>query len=1094
YFVQLETIPLTPSGKVDRNRLPAPGLTAEDNYVAPRDRLERQLVELWQEVLAWDDGSNGPSIGIDDDFFQLGGHSLRGTVLVTKIHKALHTKVSLTQLFATPTVRGLAQTVRETKQDRYASIEPAEKRDYYPLSSPQKRLFILQQMEAGHTGYNMPQFIPLPASETIDMQKLEQTFERLITRHESLRTSFHMVRDRPVQRIHDGVEFRICRGVPPWSPLNGNNSDVNNNHLGSHGGLPLQSFIRPFDLSQAPLLRVGLGNTKEGQPILMIDMHHIISDGVSHGILQREWRSIFAGEEQEGELPELRLQYKDYALWLTREEQQLLIKDQENYWLRRFTSGGEIPVLTLPIDYPRPVPQDFEGHTVGFMLSQEETQALKSTVTNTNATLYMTILAVFSVLLSKVSGQEGIIIGSPVAARRHADLQSIMGMFVNTLAIRSDLHSDLTFEQLIRDVKDHTTAAFENQEYPFEELVDKLSIPRDTGRNPLFDIMFNMLNQADFTGDPMETDNNASQKYIHRKEVARFDLTLTAVDLGERLYFTLNYCSRLFKPGTIERMIRYFKTLATQLTANPARLLSGTEIITPEEKRQILEEFNDTRRPYPVEKTIHQLFEEQASQTPDDIALAAEDSEQRLTQLTYRDLNHRAGGLADLLRKKGVEPDTIVAIMVDRSIDVIIGILGIIKAGGAYLPIAPDYPQERIDFMLRDSCSGILLLAPWKRTPSGPPLNEAPQPPLSRGEFGSVEIIELPGIFNSPLERGTPPAAGGGGSQADGCLNLANIIYTSGSTGTPKGVMVEHWNVVHLVKNTNYMVFDPGDRFMQTCAITFDVSTFEIWGTLLNGLQLHFPNETTLLNPGELKTALRRYRIDTIWMTASLFNQMVDVDIDLFDSLKRLLVGGDVLSPPHINRVRKHSPHLTIINGYGPTENTTFSTTFQIDREYDRDIPIGFPIANSTAYIVDRSNHLMPVGVPGELAVGGDGVSRGYLNNPELTKEKFDHDFKDWKDGQDFKKETFTPSAPPAVNLYRTGDLARWLEDGNIQFLGRRDQQVKIRGFRIEPGEIESRLSGYSGVKNVAVLAREDNNGEKYLCAYFVSDRKNNNE
>ncbi|MCP5049042.1 MAG: amino acid adenylation domain-containing protein, partial [bacterium] len=1061
YFIQLETLPLTPNGKLDKPALPGPIYQTGTHYAAPRNPMERQLRELWLDVLGRDHRPGEDSVGIHDDFFRLGGHSLRATVLISKIHKVFHVKLPLAEFFAAPTIQGMARYIKKTAPQRHVSVEPAEKRDYYPLSPAQKRMYILQQMETGHTGYNMPQFYPLPPGESIDTGKMGTVFKQLILRHESFRTSFHLVNDEPVQRVHDAVEFEIGRGVPPWSPLNGNNSGIHregshgegshgegshgegshgegSHGEGSHGGQPLRDFVRPFDLSQAPLLRVALGTSGKGAPLLMIDMHHIISDGVSHQIVERQWWALFSGEE----LLHPRLQYKDYALWLNLEEQRRAIKEQETYWLGCFSANLEVPVIQLPLDFHRPLIQGFDGASVGFVLSQEEAARLTAPVKTVNVTLYMTVLAVLNVLLSKLGGQEDIIVGSPVAGRPHADLQSIIGMFVNTLALRNFPSAGKTFKQLLQEVKTTAAEAFENQDYPFEELVDNLSLPRDTGRNPLFDVMFNLLNQDDGMDStdpatpPQKSPLPGEMTYTHRKDIAKFDLTLTATQAGDRVHFSFNYRTQLFKPQTIERIIVYFRKLASQLPLNPDQPLSEIQLITEPEKRQILHDFNDTRTRYPQEKTIHRLFEEQVDQTPDSIALAAEGTERRLTQLTYRDLNQRVDGLADSLKKRGVEPGTIVAIMADRSIDVITGILGILKAGAAYLPIDPNYPRERIDFMLRDSGAKVVIGTGLTVSGSDGP-GEQTHPPINH------ETIKP--------------------------THLAYIIYTSGSTGNPKGVMVEHRNVVRLVRNTNYMVFNPRHRIMQTGALTFDASTFEIWGALLNGLQLHLPGEETLLTPGELKAALRRYDIGTIWMTASLFNQMVDSDIDLFDSLKHLLAGGDVLSPIHINRLRNHSPHLTIINGYGPTENTTFSTTFPIDREYARDIPIGRPIANSTAYIVDHSGHLVPVGVPGELVAGGDGVSRGYLNNPELTAEKF-----------------VTNDKLSVNNVYMTGDLARWLSDGSIQFLGRRDRQVKIRGYRVELGEIEYRVSNDKTVKDVVVVDREDIDGDKYLCAYYV--------
>ncbi|HLP44298.1 MAG TPA: amino acid adenylation domain-containing protein, partial [Candidatus Kapabacteria bacterium] len=810
------------------------------------------------------------------------------------------------------------------------------------------------------------------------------------------------------------------------------------------------------DLSKAPLLRVGLLTVNHGRQILMIDMHHIITDRISHNILEKEFRALYFKEE----LTPLRLQYKDYSEWQNGKAHHQMIKEQEKYWLEIFS--GEVPVLNLPFDYSRPIMQSFEGNMIQFSLAVKESRSIKNLAKETGTTAYMFILSVLTILLSRLSGQEDIVIGTPIAARRHSDLEKIIGMFVNTLAMRNAPCGEKSYREFLMELKQCTLEAYENQEYPFEELVDNITVSRDIGRNPVFDIMFNLLNIQEYN-DTIPDTGTEEYRSAHIQGIAKFDLTLTAVDMGERLLFNIEYCTRLFKPETIDRFISYFKKLLDSIFQDINKKLCTLDIITLEEKNRVLYEWNDTRGDYPKDKTINQIFEEQVKLTPDHIAVIGPWEREKensgidnlgstAIHLTYLHLNEQSNRLAHMLQTKGMGTDTIVAIMVERSIEMIVGILGILAAGGAYLPIDPEYPQERIDYILRDSNAAILLKNTNKKEINC-------QLSIVNSQ---LSMCELRGSLHHP-------------SIVHHYNHLAYIIYTSGSTGRPKGVMVQCRNVVRLVKNTNYIPFMAGKRLLQSGILAFDASTFEIWGALLNGLTLCLVKKEIILTADRLKEKIKKYDIEIMWMTSPLFNQLSQIDIDIFSNLKHLVVGGDVLSVIHMNRLKREFPDLKITNGYGPTENTTFSTTYLIEKEYDINIPIGKPIANSTAYIVDRNNFLQPIGVAGELLVGGDGVALGYLNNPELTAKKF-------------KKHRSYGSYRTNI-LYKTGDLARWLPDGNIEFIGRIDQQVKVRGFRIELGEIETCLAKITGIKESVVIVREDEPGDKYLCAYIVSTK-----
>ncbi|MDQ1353900.1 MAG: hypothetical protein QG657_4209, partial [Acidobacteriota bacterium] len=1052
YFIPVERIPLTANGKVDRKALPAPGLFIGTSYVAPANEIEEQLTVLWSEVLSIEKDK----ISVNANFFELGGHSLKAAVLTARIHKKFAVKIPLMDIFRLPTVKELGRYVKESPEVKYAALEPVEKKDYYILSSAQKRLYVLQQMDPHSVVYNIPQVEYL---DTVDREKMENIFRSLLNRHESLRTSFEMIDEQPVQRINDEVEFNI-------------------EILGGRGqGVESSAFIRPFDLSRAPLLRVGLIKTETEKYALLVDIHHIISDGVSQGILLKEFLALYQGIS----LPVLRRQYKDYAEWQNSPAHHEELMKQEQYWLKHLS--GELPVLTLPYDYPRPEVQSFEGKQKVLYIDPRETSALKALAAREDATPYMMLFAAFYLLLSRLGGQEDIIVGTAVAGRSHADLQQIIGMFVNTLAIRNYPYGEKSVAAFLREIKASTLESFENQDYQFEDLVEKAAVVRNVGRNPLFDVVFTLQNLAEEketkTGT-LTTDVEASTLYGYENRTAKFDITLFAMESGDGFAFTLEYCTRLFKEETIQRFTGYFRNIINSIIENPSQRISDVEMLSQMEKRQLLVDFNDTGEPYPNDKTIPQLFAEQAERTPDHIAVvgaaaAVETLRATSLQITYRELNEQSGRLAGLLIKKGVLAGSIVGIMVERSIEMIIGILGTLKLGGAYLPINPESPKERIDYMLKESGAKMMI-------------GSAEEQKSGRAEF----------VFSSFFLASSLPRF-----FASDSSNLAYIIYTSGSTGRPKGVMVEHRNVVRLVKNTNYVEFRENNRLLQTGALEFDASTFEIWGSLLNWMTLCVAAKDEILNPAKLKENIWKYDISTMWLTSPLFNQLVTMDIEIFAGLSNLLVGGDVLSPLHINRVRERLPRLNIINGYGPTENTTFSTTFRIEKKYTLRIPIGKPIANSTTYVADRAGRLSPLGVAGELLVGGDGVSRGYLNNPELTAEKFIH-FHHSSFIISSSSNLFTNDQSPMTNnnssnlpndqypmtndcFYRTGDLVRWLVDGNIEFLGRIDQQVKIRGFRIELGEIEAELLKHELVKEAVVIDRKEDSGEKYLCCYIVS-------
>ncbi|MHA6486324.1 amino acid adenylation domain-containing protein [Bacillus cabrialesii] len=1011
HMIEMEEWPVTPSGKLDRNALPAPGGAAdEETYTAPRNVTEMKLAHLWEDVL-----KNGP-VGIHDNFFDRGGHSLKATALVSRIAKEFDVQVPLKDVFAHPTVEGLASVIREGTDSPYEAMKPAEQRETYPVSSAQKRIYVLQQLEDGGTGYNMPAVLELEGK--LDPEKLDRAFQELIKRHESLRTSFEQDEGgEPMQRIHAEVPFAL------QTAFLGEQTEQE----------AAAAFIKPFDLSQAPLFRAQIIKASEERHLLLVDMHHIVSDGVSVNILIREFGALYNNRK----LPALHIQYKDYAVWQEECKKGDAYQTQEAYWLKQFE--GELPVLDLPADHTRPPVRSFAGDKVSFTLDQEAASGLHTLARENGSTLYMVLLAAYTALLSRLSGQEEIIVGSPIAGRPHKDLEPILGMFVNTLALRTRPEGGKPFVQYLQEVRDTALESYEHQNYPFEELVDKLGVMRDMSRNPVFDVMFVLQNmdQESMQLDELRLKPAANNGH----QTSKFDLTLYAHEQPRGLLtFQMEFSTDLYKKKTIEKWLQYFINMLLSIIQDSKAALGTINILNEDETHYLIHELNRTKIEYPRNETISRLFEMQAEQTPNAIAIVSD------TQvLTYADLNRRANQIASVLQRKGVGPESVVALWTGRTPELIAGMLGILKAGGAYLPIASDLPVERIAYILSDSGATFLL-----------------QSEKVDKRLLDIECEQI--IIEDIQKQGETTNI----ESSAGPHSLAYIIYTSGSTGKPKGVMIEQRSVIRLVKNSNYIAFTPADRLLMTSSIGFDGVTFEIFGPLLNGAALHLSEKQAFLDPHQLKRYIEHHGITTMWLTSSLFNHLTEQNETTFSQLNHLIIGGEALSVSHINRIKNVCPEVSIWNGYGPTENTTFSTCFHIQKTYELPIPIGRPIGNSTAYILNKWGMLQPIGAVGELCVGGDGVARGYLGRPDLTREKF----------------IPNPFAS-GDRLYRTGDLARWLPDGTIEYVGRIDDQVKVRGYRVELGEIESALRQIEGVKEAAVLARTGQTGSKELFGYI---------
>ncbi len=1021
-FVQLDKMPLTPNGKIDRKSLPEPeeNMSSKAEYVAPRNEAEEKMTEIWQVVLGVE------KVGIEDNFFELGGHSLKAITLVAKIHKVFGVEVPMQEVFKAQTVKELVKTIKSSVKNTYADIEPVVKQEYYPVSSAQKRMFILNQLETNDTAYNMPAAFKVKGS--LDKEQFEKALQKFVQRHETLRTSFELINGEPVQRVHEEINFTLNYSK---------GAEANIKHI-------FQAFVRPFDLNKAPLLRIELVELDENKHVVLFDMHHIISDGVSVGILVKELASLYEGQE----LPELRIQYKDFSAWqnnlLTTER----FKQQEAYWLQAF--AGELPVLNMPIDYARPPVRSFEGAELNFALEKDLTEALNKLASKTGTTMYMVLLAAYNIALSKYTGQEDIIVGSPIAGRSHDDLENVVGMFVNTLAMRNYPEGNKGFLEFLQEVKINALEGYEHQDYQFEELVDKLDIPRDLSRNPLFSTLFSLQNV-----DIAELKIGELQfvAYELDNKTAKFDLTLRAIEKNNRLEFSLEYYSKLFKKSTIEGFGRHFVRILSSIVGQPESKLMDIEMLSEPEKNQVLVDFNHTQTIYPIDQTIPKLFEEQVEKAPNHIAVTFAEQ-----HLTYEELNNKANQLARVLRNKGVRPNSIVGIMVERSLEMMIGIVGILKAGGAYLPIDSECGQERIAYMLENSQAKILLTQNdfIDKVPANIEKIDIADESIACEESSNVSIMNQP-------------------------CDLAYVIYTSGTTGKPKGVMIEHHNVINLVYGLQDRVYSEYDSALNVALLApyvFDASVKQIFPALLLGHNLCIVPENMRFERAGLLDFYRQNNIDISDGTPAhlnVFNSISKGEESL--GVKEFLIGGEALSYVLVEEFLNHfsNSKIKITNVYGPTECCDVTTVHAVNCGEDHTgdiVPIGNPIANVKVYILGKNLELLPVNAIGEVYICGQGVGRGYLNKPELTAEKF-------------IKNPFVLGE----TMYRTGDLGRWLSDGTIEFFGRIDHQVKIRGFRIELGEIEAQLLKHNSIKEAIVIAKEDTNGQQYLCAYIVAEQ-----
>ncbi len=1035
HFVAMEALPLGASGKVDRSRLPE---TRFDEPTAcgeaPATLTEKRLDELWREVLGLvcSESGNQIAIGRDAHFFQLGGHSLRAAQLAGLIEQCFEVAFAMKDVFAAPLLREMAARIDNAVPKQATIINRASSQPFYPLSLAQNRLFVLQQLYPESTAYNLP--LALKLTGKLDQENLRDAVQGLIDRHEPLRTSFSLVDGKPAQHVHERVSFELA--VHDLMEA----EDVNTF---------ARAVIRPFDLQKAPLIRVFLATDGESQHTVLLDIHHIVADGVSMNVMAHDFEQLYRGNS----LQPLPIHYKDTAVWqqtwMTSEEKE----QQEQYWISQLS--GTLPMLQLPTDYSRPREQSFEGAKLMLPIPAELVEGIEAAAEQWDVTPFHIWLAAYHTLLHLMTGQEDLIVGTPIAGRFHPATETLVGMFVNTLPIRSRPSSELPFNSYARQLKEISLAALDNGMLPFEHMLTLLDVPRDLSRNPLFDTMFVMQHT-----EVGRAAANALQfeAQVPDNHVAKLDLTFEIADQGAKAaVLTIEYATSLYKEASIRNMAEWYFRIICLVLAEPERPLGGIGLLDAAAAGKQSETFNYTAVPYASGDTVEVYLERQSAETPQAVAVAAADG-----TLTYAELNRRSNRLAQALRKQGIKREERVAVMIDRSLEMMIAIFGVLKAGGAYVPVAPDLPQERIRYMLDNSGANLVLIN-----------GESPK---------DLDISLLILDVNEALKQEWSDLPV---EKLHDSRSLAYVLYTSGSTGQPKGVMIEHHSVVNRIgwMQKQYGLNENG-VILQKTPITFDVSVWELFWWSFAGAKLVLLPPGGEKDPALMMDTITQYGVTTMHFVPSMLNLFLEHPGLLrgearLESLAHVFASGETLTADQVRRFRERLGvpfDIRLVNLYGPTEATVDVSYYDCsDGEIPIQVPIGKPIDNISLYIVNNAMKLQPVGIAGELCISGTGLARGYIGRPDLTEEKFINN----------------PFATGSL-MYRTGDLARWLPDGTIEYLGRIDQQVKIRGQRIECGEIENVLLSHPEVSEAVVIKRKAASGSEYLCAYIVCSEPEN--
>lgn len=1027
-LVHVDSFPYTPNGKLDRKRLDSAQviqeLGQEQSYTMPVNDLERQVASIWTEVLELSE-----RISTSVSFFELGGNSLQASSILLMIHERLGAEVALRQFFRKPTVHGLSETILSLKKSKVMAIPTTPQAAYYPLSPAQRRMYFLYQLEGQGISYNMPLMVRIKGH--LDHERIRYALERITQRHKSLRTCFDTIDGKPVQRIEKNT------AIPLSYRQVGSEEDLS---------AAVKSFIQPFSLEHAPLVRVCIVHIAEEESLFMLDMHHIIADGVSTDIFIRDFLALYEGREH-ASAPQV--DYKDYSMWQLELTQTEWYASQESHWME--TLSGELPVLHLPTDHPRPPVKGYAGETVRTSLRPGLREQLNRAAANTGVTLNTILLAAYYTLLYRVTDQEDIIVGAPFANRQQADIQEVIGMFVNTLALRSYPMAGKTAREYILEVNEMLILAQENQDIPFENLIEKLDLSRDMSRNPLFDTMFSY--QSKLLQLPSMEELQV-QPYLYDFPVSKFDLSLNIMDTTDEMLLELEYSTELFEADTIHRYMYYYVQILLAFAEQPNQMLGDIDILSLEERTKLLSFNHRQMTDMPEDISFYSLFEQAVQRFAHQTALVYEGQ-----QLSYSELERQVSVLASVLQSQGAGARSRVGVLLERSLQGVVAILAVLKTGAAYVPIDPGYPNERVAYMLSD-CEAGWVICRDSTTHAIP--DTICRIEMEQIDWESEPLPEF--VFSRP---------------AVNSHDLMYIIYTSGSTGQPKGVMIGHQQFVGMchIWHQEYELSRPGFTLLQMASIAFDVFTGDLGRTLLYGGKLVICSEEEKYDFRQLHQLMTTHRVTLMESTSALIVPLMkyieEQNLDI-SYLKLLIIGSDVCRVEDFKHLHeKFGTGMRIINSYGVTEATVDSSYYEYTSgsPFPRTrVPIGRPLPNVRFYILDKCSRLVPTGVSGELYIGGIGVGDGYCNNAELSSSRY-------------LPDPFIPGA----KVYRTGDYARWLSDGNVEFLGRGDAQIKLRGLRIETGEIESTIRQHPLVTEAVVIARNDDGPDLYLCGYYTA-------
>ena len=1025
HFVLLESLPLTNNGKIDRNALPAPSnqsIAVPATGTAPRTATEKTLAAIWAELLKVD------SVGVDDNFFDLGGHSLLAFKAVSRIRDAFGVDLPVEDLFENPTVAEIAKLLSDSEgsTETILRIERRAGNGPFPLSASQEQLWFLNQLAPGSPAYNIVDLISL--GSTYNPEALREAVGELVRRHETLRTVFSYSGEKPMQVILPNVDLELLEiDLSSLSEPEQEREWTRVVH---------EQARKPFDLSQAPLLRGTVIHRSAKEHELLLVIHHIIADEWAMGLVQKEITRLYEdySRGRASSLEELPIQYADFACWQRDLLQGEVLAKQLAYWKNAL--AGAPPVLELPADKPRPAIQSFRGAVEVFELPMNVLEPLKSLGSQEHATLFMTLLAGFMTLLYRFTGQDDVLVGTPISLRTLSETEDLIGYFLNTVILRAQFKDDPSFRSLLRQVRERALNAHAHADLPFNDLVAELAPERDLSRMPLFQVLF-ILHDAHGTSEVSKISRISQLE----TGTSKFDLTLAINETKDGLVGSIEYSTDLFESETIRRICNHFGTLLTAIGSNPDESVSNLTVLSEAERRQVLYDWNNTAAEYPKDTPLAQLVEQQVKRTPD--AIAAVFGEKRLT---YRELNQRANQLANELRKHGAGPDQIVGVFVERSTELIVALLAIVKTGAAYLPMDPLFPSERLGYMLEDSGTRLLVTQQGFR-------RELP------AFAGTTILMEDDGWLANRSEDLAIPV---------GPEHLAYLIYTSGSTGKPKGVQVPRGALTNFLWSMRESLqLSERDRLLAVTTISFDIAGLEIWLPLLVGAQTVIASQEDAAVGSALRGLVEQHNITFLQATPVTWRLLFEAGWPGKPDLQ-VVCGGEAMPPEVANLLVPAVKRVW--NLYGPTETTIWSTGYEVT-DTKKPILIGGPLANTQCYILDGRGQPVPVGVTGELYIAGDGLALGYLNRPELTAEKFT--------GDSFRGG--------GARMYRTGDLARYQPDGNIECLGRVDHQVKIRGFRIELGEIEAALKDNPEIKQAVVIVREDIPGDKRLVAYYTA-------